>query len=440
MFASQPQRRLARKRLLLFLDGTWNKPENHTNVYRLFLMLRPRGEDGLRQLAYYDPGVGTNWFSRLLGGTLGWGLSENVCEAYRWLMENYNEGDEIHLFGFSRGAFTARSLAGLIARCGLLKPEAGMSFRQLFDRYRRGSEVTPIYQLRYERDHQGRTSFDYEEDILLNHAHYGRNLIKMVAVWDTVGSIGLPLGKLPGISRRTLRFHNTHLSVVVENSFQALALDEQRRPYWGILWTNFVPKQAQATPKGTVNPSHAQSAAPASAEASRADDRMIEQRWFAGAHSNVGGGYRNDSIAQRPLAWIQHKAKESGVAFRSEIATDDDRDLKQVPRDSHREFLAGAWRWISGRYVRWVFSDVVDKGDAYVHTVNERIDESVFRRCQRNAAYRPASLLEWAARRKLDLEKLIANDGEWTGFCAPVTHKGIEPVSATLIPTSQSSD
>src|SRR2546427_305301 len=112
------------KRLALFFDGTWNKPENNTNVWRLALMLADKGEDGVPQEKFYDEGVGTHLLDRFTGGAFGYGLSENVRVGYRWLMERYNPGDEIFLFGFSRGAFTARSLAGVIARCGLLKPDA----------------------------------------------------------------------------------------------------------------------------------------------------------------------------------------------------------------------------------------------------------------------------------------------------------------------------
>src|SRR5437867_5462888 len=133
-----------RKRLAVFLDGTWNKPESNTNVWRLYLMLADRGEDGVPQKQYYDAGVGTYWFDRISGGWFGYGLSENIRSAYRWLIEHYNPGDEIFIFGFSRGAFTARSLTGVIARCGLLKPAAPMSFYQLYERYRKGDEVEGV--------------------------------------------------------------------------------------------------------------------------------------------------------------------------------------------------------------------------------------------------------------------------------------------------------
>ena len=287
------------KRLALFFDGTWNEPPDHTNVRRLRLMLAEHGEDGLEQRAFYNAGVGTRWYDRWSGGLIGSGLSENVRDGYRWLIENYDEGDEIYLFGFSRGAFTARSLAGIIARYGLLRADAPISFAQLFERYQKGDSVPAIYDLIRNKEQSG--VLDFEDQALLRHSYYRRNMVKMVGVWDTVGSIGLPFGRFRGISRRMLKFHNTNLSVTIEHSYQALAMDEYRKPYWAVLWTDFRPIQpnAQAAP--------------------RDDQRWVEQRWFPGAHADVGGGYRSDPLPNRPLAWLQSKA----AAARSWLQTSD---------------------------------------------------------------------------------------------------------------------
>ena len=406
------------KRLALFFDGTWNKPENNTNVWRLALMLADRGEDGVPQEKFYDEGVGTRFLDRFTGGAFGYGLSGNVRLGYRWLMEHYNPGDEIFIFGFSRGAFTARSLAGVIARCGLLKPDAPMSFAQLYERYRKGDTIRPVYRLRHLQRH-GETKFDFEETVLLRHTHYGRNFIKMLGVWDTVGSLGVPFGNIPGISSRTLQFHNTHLSKIVQHSCQALALDEQRKPYWAMLWTNFVPKQANE------------------ADAPQVDNRQVEQRWFAGAHCNAGGGYQNDLLPQRPLAWIQEKARGCGLGFRSSIVVTDE-DLSMPRRDSYAEFLSGVWKILTfgKRYVRWVMSDPVEKQThwkrkakieaGWVETVNERIDLSVFRRCQLHPDYRPSALMEWKQRKRLDLEAVIAAPEKYPQYWSPVERPGIE--------------
>jgi uncharacterized protein (DUF2235 family) len=397
------------KRLVLLFDGTWNKPESNTNVWRFNLMLADRGDDGVPQLKFYDEGVGTHWFDRLSGGAFGYGLSDNVRSGYRWLMENYNPGDEIFVFGFSRGAFTARSLTGVIARCGLLMPGAPMSFVQLYERYQKGDTVRPIYQLRYDQEHKV-ADFDIEEKTLLQYSRYDRYLVKMVGVWDTVGSLGVPFGNIPGISRRTMGFHNTHLSKVVQNSYQALALDEHRKPYWAILWTNFIPDQPNHPFAGNTN------------------NRKVEQRWFSGAHCNVGGGYRNDFMPQRPLAWMQQKAQNHGLSFRSAaIVTDDDLDMK--PCDSYRHFLGGVWRIFSRPYMRWVMAEPVKKTEHWkgnrkidaglVKTVNERIDLSVIQRCQRYSDYRPPNLLEWAARKHLNFDKILGDPGKFPEFWSP---------------------
>lgn len=117
-----------KKRLALFLDGTWNAVGDNTNVWRLKSLCSETSADGLPHVTYYD--VGVNGF---LGGTFGKGLSENVAEAYKWLMDQYNPEDEIFIFGFSRGAYTARSLAGFIAKYGLLRPGAPLGVNQLYD-------------------------------------------------------------------------------------------------------------------------------------------------------------------------------------------------------------------------------------------------------------------------------------------------------------------
>tara|TARA_R110000868_G_scaffold141226_1_gene357513 strand:- start:215 stop:1078 length:864 start_codon:yes stop_codon:yes gene_type:complete len=118
------------KRLALFLDGTWNTVKSKTNVWLLSRQIAD--SDGtIKQECFYQAGVGTKWYDGLRGGALGYGLSKHVLEAYEWILANYEDGDQIFIFGFSRGAFTARSLAGLIARCGLLHREAGIDPKEL---------------------------------------------------------------------------------------------------------------------------------------------------------------------------------------------------------------------------------------------------------------------------------------------------------------------
>ena len=128
---------LQKKRLAIYLDGTWNSVDSNTNVWRMRALTASKSKDGEPQLVYYSVGV-----NGVLGGMFGKGLDENIRLAYEWLMENYNDGDEIFIFGFSRGAFTARSLAGFIAIDGVLKAGSPIGVSELFDRYKKGNEAS----------------------------------------------------------------------------------------------------------------------------------------------------------------------------------------------------------------------------------------------------------------------------------------------------------
>ena len=368
-----------RKRLVLLFDGTWNDPDNNTNVWRMKLMLADRAPDGVEQMTFYDTGVGTHWYDWLSGGAFGRGLSGNIRQGYQWLMEHHDEGDEVFVFGFSRGAFAARSLVGFIARCGLLLPTAPLPVIQAFERYRKGDAARPIYKLTYDERH-GSHNFTYEERCLIECSR--RIPIKFIGVWDTVGALGIPVGNIPGISRRTLFFHNTRLSNIIENAFHALAVDENRGPYRATLWTRFIPK----------------------GEPHAALTQAVEQRWFVGAHANVGGGYRNDPLAQIPLHWMQEKAKACGLVFRHEVALHGDECLAD-PVDSYAAFLAGFWRdfTFGRRFYRTIGGGRINKGEGWVESVNETVDETVLRRYREVRNYRPPNLQDWATRNKVDL-------------------------------------
>ena len=277
------------QRLAIFLDGTWNDEGSKTNVHSVYESVAPRDLDGNAQHAYYDSGVGTGKFDKIRGGALGRGLSKNVRDAYSWILEHeYEEGDRLYVFGFSRGAYTARSLGGLIAACGLARRGAPFKTDYLYERYQERKEsALPIYKLAYIRDVSHERLLTEEETTLLTHSR--RIQIHMMAVWDTVGALGVPWTGMPLIGRDKYYFHNPNLSKIYDNAFQALAVDEHRKAYKPTLWTLFVP----GTDDRTVPP------APPMPPL-----RNVEQRWFIGAHADVGGGYAKGQLALPPRSWL----------------------------------------------------------------------------------------------------------------------------------------
>src|SRR5258707_3335845 len=156
----------SKKRVAVLLDGTWNTVNDNTNVWRLKSLLASQGRDGLEQISYYSVGVETAFGERLCGGMFGYGLDDEIIRAYEWLIEHYNTGDELFIFGFSRGAYTARSLSGLILKFGLLLPGAPLSISQLYSRYRLGGQARTIRTL-LEKQKSGESSFNLEERWLL---------------------------------------------------------------------------------------------------------------------------------------------------------------------------------------------------------------------------------------------------------------------------------
>lgn len=377
------------QRLALFLDGTWNDPTDNTSVCRLRNnVAEGRMPDGVVQQTFYAQGVGTHWYDRILGGSLGAGLSNNVREAYRWLVGHYQEGDQIYLFGFSRGAYTARSVAGLIAKCGLLQADAGshLTVEQLYTRYQRGKDAEPIYRL----DHLARTNarpLTADETLLLSHSR--RVPIKLLGVWDTVGALGVPWTEAPLIGRGNFYFHNTNPSSIYEHAFRALAIDEHRGPYEPTLWTRFIPESTA----GAVKPPPVIGS--------------LEQRWFVGAHSNVGGGYGQDPLHLPPLAWMEKNAADCGLVLKERTVLTG-KEISTAPTDSYADFLMGAYKTLrlGRRFFRPIGRLRRPVKGGYSESINETIDASVFDRWQNYPEYRPANLMAWATQKNLSLDRV----------------------------------
>ena len=367
------------KRLAIFLDGTWNSVNSNTNVWRMRALCAAKSKDGKAQLVYYE--VGVNGF---LGGVFGQGLDENIRLAYEWLIENYNDGDEIFIFGFSRGAFTARSLANLIAIDGILKAGSPIGVTELFDRYKKGDEES-IWTLK-EMEASGDTSkLTEEEKWLLKYSQPAN--VKVIGVWDTGGSIGMAAGSIPGISRATFDYLQTGLRIHILNGYHALAIDEHRNDFAPTLWDVRHPKDQNAV---IAQPRPLSS---------------VEQRWFVGAHANVGGGYETDLLAQAPLRWMMKKAESQGLSFRSEVNLDGDA-LTAPIADSYRSFGYGLYAMVSSPLYRTIGREPDVREDGSHINVNETIDASVFERWRADPTYRPANLAEWAQRKKVDPAQL----------------------------------
>lgn len=307
------------KNIVICCDGTWNTPDEldggvpaPTNVVRLFNSVAATDAAGVAQRKYYHPGVGTDgsWWDKLAGGGTGRGLDRNIMSAYRELSDNYEQGDRIHLFGFSRGAYTVRSLAGMISRCGLLDTRT-------LDESGDWAWIERVFQQGYRR--RTETRKDWERLGYRFHNAPGEAVpIRFVGVWDTVGALGIPndlaiLNLLDGLHDHA--FHDTALGASIEFARHAVALDEMRASFQPTLWS-------------------------AEAEAASDNPPRLLQVWFPGVHSNVGGGYREAGLSDGALQWMIEEAGkcapqgESGLAFMTEMTRQIRPDYQDFLHDS----------------------------------------------------------------------------------------------------------
>ncbi|QIB53310.1 DUF2235 domain-containing protein [Pseudomonas sp. OIL-1] len=260
---------MMKRRLVLCLDGTWNsndKSDTITNVVKLLRSIPAVSSDGISQIVYYDRGVGTSRGEKIVGGFSGAGLDANVIDGYRFLGNNYQPGDEIYIFGFSRGAYTARSLAGLVDLAGVLHPSClGRQLDQLLDIRRSDTEAE------HKRNGIARIP------AIQRHEQVS---IKCIGVWDTVGSLGIPgdWARHKSFSSRWY-FHDVHLGPHVQVALHALAIDEKRAAFPPTLWEKPI---NEPLPPGQV----------------------VEQVWFPGVHSNIGGSYADSRLSDITLDWM----------------------------------------------------------------------------------------------------------------------------------------
>lgn len=319
------------KNIVICSDGTGNEYcENNTNVVETYTITEKTAD----QVVFYDPGVGTggweymegkkpgdNSLKSLSDQATGEGLQENVNDAYEYLMETYEEGDRIFLFGFSRGAFTVRSLAGMLYKVGLLPPD--------------NDNLIPYAAKLYNIEGNLPLAHGFRETFCR------RCPVYFIGVWDTVSSLVMSAGK---------QWHSGALNPEVTYGYHALAIDEQREDFEPALWLD--------------DPGHL------------APGQVIEQVWFAGVHSNVGGWYDERGLSNISLHWMLNHAKARGLKI-------NEAELDKRAGDPHDKLYnsrTGIWR-IRGKHVREI-------------PAGSKVHKSVFDRKNRAAnKYTPKNLL-----------------------------------------------
>jgi hypothetical protein len=344
------------KRIIICFDGTWNEPERldsehreySTNVLKMVRAIKPVDPvSGMQQEVYYQPGIGTGGIgflirrlTRLLGGLTGMGISRNIQDAYRFLANNYSEGDEIYLFGFSRGAYTARSFAGMIGSIGLMRKSDMDLLPKVYDYYR-----TPPHKRSLSKH------FDMVAGLKRSFPK-----IQFLGVWDTVGALGLPVPGLQHLSRRWVRFHDTHLGPHVLNAYHAVAIDERRRPFKPAMWTQL---------EGQLD---------------------CQQVWFSGVHSNVGGGYADHGLSDTALMWLVNRARDLGLAYDQDYIHDQKRIAPSIKGKLEDSFT---WPY---KLLRLLGVMAYRRPIGAPDSQNEMIHESVIARVLEDPDYRPLNL------------------------------------------------
>ncbi len=362
------------KNIIVCADGTGNKGGStpDSNVYKIYKSInkyfKGSAQDGFEvdeQIIFYDNGVGTkkNKYLRMLGGAFGFGFKNNVCDLYKFLARNYEPGDRIYFLGFSRGASTVRACSGFISICGLAKGkrlrkrELDKLVKEVFDAYK-------VYGKKPEE----------AEKMTTHKRSHGVIDIHFMGVWDTVVALGFPkrtyitgpvsasFNVLSRLAEKGLdyiwphSFYNYKLTENVKYAYQALAIDDERTAFWPFVWQ----------------------------EKGRGADK-VEQVWFAGMHSNVGGGYARSGMASVSLHWMMLRAKKRGLMFNDDA-------VHAALEDSHvhgrmynsRDGFAVFYRY-HPREIQKLCDDRLE-GDIRLHrSVIERINH-------RTADYAPGQL------------------------------------------------
>ena len=321
-------------------DGTWNHPGEtqdglpaDTNVCKIHRALTLSAT----QLPMYDDGVGSDGtpIERLTGGAFGDGLLAKIKKGYTAIAHAYQDGDAIFLFGFSRGAYTARSMGGMIAACGLPTQD------RLND-----SAVNDAFAAY--RDLKNRAALK----AALTQKYGNRDVgIAMIGVWDTVGALGIPGLWFQNLDHAIYGFLDTSLHPSVKSAFHAISIDERRSQFVPTLWD---PLTAAAVQSGN----------------------SLKQVWFAGVHSDVGGGYAQTGLSDIALWWMMKQAIDQGLQFDPLALRTYDAIDREHSLDVQHESWSPLWGFPQRRNV----------------PLSAVVANSVQIRCQEMLTYRPPNL------------------------------------------------
>jgi uncharacterized protein (DUF2235 family) len=334
------------KNIVICADGTWNHPEQSSNdciSNVLKISRRIKSQTGQHaQQVFYDWGLGS-YHAPISAGVTGRGLDKNVLDAYRYIVHNYDDESRLFMFGFSRGAYTVRALCGLINNVGIIKANFGDHIYEAWE----------IYKSTHLDDHpKGQRALAFRK----KYTHETMR-IRFVGVWDTVGALGIPFSLLGWLGENQ-EFYDTKLSSNIEIARHALAIDERRQDFAPALWH----------PHPQVD---------------------LKQVWFAGVHSDVGGGYPDDenglNSADEPLAWLLNEASHAGLHV----------EEFKPPRSTKLAKLHKSRRHVF-RVKRPLIRDLaIDLQGTALH-------RSVLTRWQRQPRYRPPQLQALLKQRGLD--------------------------------------
>ena len=331
------------KRLIVCCDGTWQdlKADYPTNVVKLVQAITNQGEDQVPQVVFYDEGIGTRGkWDKITGGALGKGIDQNILDGYRFLILNYEPGDEIYLFGFSRGSYTVRSLAGLIYCSGLPKREFIRCSNEAYDIYR-DRKIHP----------DDAVAGDFRNK------YCGYVDIALLACWDTVGALGVPDWVV--FDRRfneKYRFHDMKLDPRIRYALHAVSIDERRKVF-----------NVTCMMRNTDAP---------------AQQQTLKEVWFAGDHGSIGGGdSQKAGLSDITLQWMIDKIKEYGLGLSFDTGR-----IEGGIRPDHTLAFDGQLNLIERALYRSLYRDVTEEFDSIHQTVKQRWRD--------RADYRPKNLAE----------------------------------------------